>query len=151
MVANKCDLPGNGGQGAGGEGRGERWDLESQVPAPRPSPLVPIATIETSALTGEGCPGLSALIVRLLGEGRIERSAGRLAADFRRREVLARARSSLRAAAEALEDGLGLACAADDLREAARTVARHFEPGAGRAELDEGVINRIFARFCVGK
>lgn len=111
----------------------------------------PAAVAEVSALTGAGCAELSARLAALVREGAAERSTGGLASALRRREVLTRARSSLRSAADALEDGLGLACAADDLRDAARTVARHFEPGAGRAELDEAVINRIFARFCVGK
>jgi tRNA U34 5-carboxymethylaminomethyl modifying GTPase MnmE/TrmE len=94
---------------------------------------------------------LSAALVELLRSGRLERSASRESASARRREVLGASRRALARAEAALAGGLGLACAADDLREAARAVALHFEPGAGRIGLDERVLNRIFARFCVGK
>jgi tRNA modification GTPase len=105
----------------------------------------------TSALTGEGCAELAGGIAALVTGGRVERSAAGSSAGARRREVLARARAALVRARDALAASLGLACAADDLREAVAAVALQFEPGAGRAALDEDVLNRIFARFCVGK
>ena len=107
----------------------------------------PAAALEVSALTGEGCAELAAKLAELVREGKVERSPARAAAGARRREVLASALECLRRA-EAAPD---LSCAADDLREAVRGAALHFEPGAGSAELDDNVLNRIFARFCVGK
>ncbi len=159
LVLNKCDLP------AARYAAGAVSDVSLQRSEERHRPpsaadtrdlapetcSIPVAVLEVSALTGAGCEELAALLTRLVREGQVERSAARSTAALRRQEALARARCSLRSAAEALEDGLGLACAADDLRDAAREVASHFEPGAGRAELDEAVLNRIFARFCVGK
>ncbi len=107
----------------------------------------PAAALEVSALTGAGCAELAMRLAGLVREGKVERSPARAAAGARRREVLASALGCLRRAGDAPD----LSCAGDDLGAAARLVALHFEPGAGRAELDESVLNRIFARFCVGK
>jgi len=136
LVLNKCDLP----PALSDE------DIEELLGGVEPE-----LRAETSALTGEGCAELARGIAALVGSGRAQRSAAQSSAGARRREVLACARAALGRAQEALASDLGLACAADDLREAVSAVALQFEPGAGRAELDEDVLNRIFARFCVGK
>ncbi len=107
----------------------------------------PAAALEVSALTGQGCNELGERLATLVREGRVERSSARLASSARRREVVKSALESLKRARTAPD----LSCAADDLRAALQTIALHFEPGAGRAELDEQVLDRIFARFCVGK
>jgi tRNA modification GTPase len=136
VVLNKCDLPAPADAGAAGA---------------LPASLRPLARAEVSALTGQGCAELAAELAGLVRGGSVRRSPARTEARARRREVLRGARGCLGRAGEALAGGLGLACAADDLREAVRAVALYFEPGAGRAELDDGVLDRIFARFCVGK
>jgi len=111
----------------------------------------PVLRAEVSAFTGEGCEALAAGLAALVYAGRVDRSGGRGTAAVRRREVIENARESLRRASEAISGGLGLDCAADDLREAVRAVALQFEPAAGTTDLDEAVLGRIFARFCVGK
>ena len=136
LALNKCDLP---------AAVGAREDCAAL------DGLKPAASVETSALTGEGCDQLAELLKGLVHSGSVERSAARTASSARRREVLGSARQALSRAETALGKGLDLSCAADDFREAARTVAGHFEPGAGQAELDESVLDRIFAHFCVGK
>jgi tRNA modification GTPase len=136
LVLNKCDLPAV---------------LDERQLTELLAGLVPAARAEVSAFTGEGCAELAGGLAALVREGQVERSPARAAAGARRREVLARAREALNRAGSAASSGLGLSCAADDLREAVRLVALQFQPGAGRAELDENVLNRIFARFCVGK
>jgi tRNA modification GTPase len=136
LVLNKCDLP-PALSGA---------DVEGLLGG-----LEPVLRAEVSALTGAGCQRLSAGLAALVGEGGVERSPARAAAGARRREVLSAAREALARAEEALATDLGLACAADDLGEAVRLVVLQFEPGAGAAQLDEEVLDRIFARFCVGK
>jgi tRNA modification GTPase len=135
-VVNKCDLP---RVLSDGEVHRLLGDLN------------PAGRAQVSALTGEGCEALGRDLAELVRGGGVGRSPARLASGARRREVLRGARECLRRAADALDSGLGLTCAADDLHRAERLVALHFEPGAGRAELDEDVLNRIFARFCVGK
>jgi tRNA modification GTPase len=138
LVLNKCDLP-------------AAFDAEDLHRSLGTGSRAPGTVVEVSALTGAGCFELEHLLVKMVRTGRVERSAGGLSGSLRRWEVLSRARAGLGQAAAALADGLGLACAADDLREAVRLVARQFQPGAGASELDENVLNRIFARFCVGK
>jgi tRNA modification GTPase len=137
-VLNKCDLP-------------AAFDAQDLRRSLGTGSREPGTVVEVSALTGAGCFELEHLLVKMVRTGRVERSAGGLSGSLRRWEVLIRARAGLRQASAALADGLGLACAADDLREAVRLVARQFQPGAGASELDESVLDRIFARFCVGK
>ncbi len=136
VVLNKCDLPAV---------------LDQRQLTELLSGLTPAARAEVSAFTGEGCAALAGRLAALVREGQAERSPARAAAGARRREVLSRAHQTLNRAGVAATSGLGLSCAADDLRAAVRLVALQFQPGAGRAELDENVLNRIFARFCVGK
>jgi tRNA modification GTPase len=136
LVLNKCDLP----PAFPPEG------IAGMLGGPEPA-----LRAEVSALTGAGCEALATELAALVREGKVERSPAHAAAGVRRREVLTAARQALGRAAGAIRGGLGLACAADDLRAAVRAVALQFEPGAGATDLDGAVLDRIFARFCVGK
>lgn len=109
------------------------------------------ACAEVSAFDGAGCRELSGTLAGLVRAGMVERSAARISGAVQRGAALESARAALARAGAALAGGLGLACAADDLQEALRHLARQFRPGCGRAQLDERVLERLFARFCVGK
>jgi tRNA modification GTPase len=133
-VRNKCDLPA----------------------APGAADFIPpgvncLGRADVSALSGDGCAALAGRIAEVVRSGAVPRTQAHAALTARRSEVVREAAARLDRARRALADGLGLACAADDLGAAVRTAARHFRPAAGGWELDQELLDRIFARFCVGK
>ena len=108
--------------------------------SPAPSGFLPVC-----ALTGQGLDALRARIRRLLDS--LDRENDPLAATAARcRGSLERASTSLASAASALRLGLGDELVAIDLRQALDDL------GAVVGEtVDEDILDRIFARFCVGK
>jgi tRNA modification GTPase len=104
-----------------------------------------LAALPTSLVAGDGLAALdSALTARV-----IDALAG---AEFpaatreRHRWDLAEARDHLRRAAHMLETSVDVELAAEDVRLAARCLARV----GGRID-PEDVLDRVFARFCIGK
>ena len=100
---------------------------------------VPAGALPVSARTGEGLPALCERIVELAVPNRADAA---YITNERHLHALERAAAALDAAAGATE----LDCVATDVRE-----ALHALGAITGTDVDESVIDRIFARFCVGK
>jgi tRNA modification GTPase len=105
----------------------------------------PCRIVAASARTGEGVDDVRAALADLLGAGGGESAAGVVVSNARHVEALERARAALDRAAVAAGREPGEIVALE-LREALTAVGEV----TGRA-LDENLLERIFARFCVGK
>lgn len=103
-------------------------------------------TIATSAVTGEGLGALRTALVRAVEGGAVDREAGGPVVTARHRSAMEGAAAALgRAERVARESGEGELVALE-LREALAALG-----GILGREADAGVLERIFARFCVGK
>jgi len=103
-------------------------------------------TIATSAVTGEGLGALRAALVRAVEGGAVDREASGPVVTARHRSAMEEAAGALgRAERVARESGEGELVALE-LREAQAALG-----GILGREADAGVLERIFARFCVGK
>ena len=103
-------------------------------------------TIATSAVTGEGLGALRTALVRAVEGGAVDREAGGPVVTARHRSAMEEAAAALgRAERVARESGEGELVALE-LREALSALG-----GILGREADAGVLERIFARFCVGK
>ncbi len=114
-------------------------------PAPEPATAVRVE-LAVSARTGERLDDLCRLLLaRTVGlGGYTERTA--LVASARHRDNLQRADAALERAGQAAAASLGGELVAADLRDA----IFHLEEIVGIVASDD-VLNRIFARFCIGK
>jgi tRNA modification GTPase len=103
-------------------------------------------TIATSAVTGEGLAALRAALARAVKGGAVDREASGPVVTARHRSAMEEAAGALgRAERVARESGEGELVALE-LREAQAALG-----GILGRETDAGVLERIFARFCVGK
>jgi len=103
-------------------------------------------TIATSAVTGEGLGALRAALVRAVKGGAVDREASGPVVTARHRSAMEEAAGALgRAERVARESGEGELVALE-LREALAALG-----GILGREADAGVLERIFARFCIGK
>ncbi len=103
-------------------------------------------TIATSAVTGEGLGALRAALVRAVKGGAVDREASGPVVTARHRSAMEEAAGALgRAERVARESGEGELVALE-LREAQSALG-----GILGREADAGVLERIFARFCIGK
>jgi len=103
-------------------------------------------TIATSAVTGEGLGALRAALGRAVKGGAVDREASGPVVTARHRSAMEEAAGALgRAERVARESGEGELVALE-LREALAALG-----GILGREADAGVLDRIFARFCVGK
>lgn len=108
-------------------------------------PRVFSGELAVSSLTGEGLSALRARVTASLGTeepGRV----GVLLASQRQRDLLAAVAQHARAAAEALRDGAGPAVAVERIYAA----LAELDALLGR-DTREAVLDRLFARFCIGK
>jgi len=105
----------------------------------------PRRVVPVSALTGSGVPDLRAALAELLGAPGGGSFAGAIA-NPRHVEALERARAALSRASEAAASGAPGEIVALELRESLAAVGEV----TGRA-LGEGLLERIFSRFCIGK
>lgn len=122
-----------------------KGDLPGAPPAPAASASGP-EVVAVSARTGAGLPALAAAVGRHLA-GRGDEAAGTPRLLFaRHQEALERARQALEAVRAGLEGGLSLDLVAEELRAALGAL----DDLAGRST-PEDVLDRIFARFCLGK
>ncbi len=119
------------------------WSKADRAPAGHAAPA---GWRDVSARSGAGLDGLAEAIACALGAG----PAGDAGADYllnaRQRDVLRRAGAALDRAAAALDADLGLEFVAYDLRGALGA----FGEILGRVT-PEDLLDRIFARFCIGK
>ena len=101
--------------------------------------------VRVSSATGEGHDALRASLAELLGADRAGGLAGAVA-NPRHAEALTRARASLVRASEVATQGAPGEIVALELREALAAVGEV----TGR-QVGEDLLERIFARFCIGK
>ncbi len=104
----------------------------------------PLPVIPVSSVTGEGLDALERAIEALFPLP--EAPAGEILTNARQRDAVARASEALRAALDALEQGLTPDLVLTETEGAMAALGEL----TGRS-VREDVTNRIFARFCVGK
>jgi tRNA modification GTPase len=102
--------------------------------------------VETVAVRGEGLDALRCALADLLGVGRGEGGLGAAASNPRHLEALAEAREALEAAAREAREGAPGEVVAAHVRDAIVALGGI----TGRAVSDD-LLDRIFARFCIGK
>jgi len=101
--------------------------------------------VRVSAVTGDGLERLRAALASLLGADRAGGLAGAVA-NPRHTDALARARAALARAGEAARAGAPGEIVALELRECLSAIGEVSGRSAG-----EDLLERIFARFCIGK
>lgn len=123
------------------------WTHADRLDASARGPFsAPDAARLVSAVDGEGLRDLIADVAASLRAGR-GTAASALADHARRRaEAFAEVHEALGRARSALEDDLGHELVAEDLQEARRILRR-----LTGETYDEAVLDRIMARFCIGK
>lgn len=124
LIVNKSDLP--------------------QSPLPPDFAALPIVAV--SALTGDGLGALRQHLAAAVVPGGESVHEQFYLADRRHRQALLGARAALQRYLDALAAGLPLECTALELREALQALGEI----TGETTPDE-ILERIFARFCIGK
>jgi tRNA modification GTPase len=133
IARTKADLPPAPGNGADGGAGG--------------FPRTPAGAIAVSAVTGEGLPALRAALAAALREGRPAGAAAEaLVTNSRHIEALARAREAIAAARARAGEGAPGELVAGDVRAALEALGEV----TGEAVAPD-LLERIFARFCIGK
>lgn len=130
VVRNKCDLP--------------AWSGETDSENPEDAPL-PIASLATSALTGEGMQQLRAALTQTVQNPAGESESGILT-SLRHFEAVSGSLESLAAARTAAENNIPHEMLLLDLYGA----LRHLDSLTGETTADD-ILNRIFSSFCIGK
>jgi len=103
-------------------------------------------TIATSSVTGEGLRALRAALARAVEGGAVDREASGPVVTARHRSALEEAAGAIARAERLAREGGEGELVALELREAQAALG-----GILGREADTGVLERIFARFCVGK
>lgn len=145
LLWTKCDLP-----------RQPDWleraaRYRRRVLDPLGLPSESVTYLDVSAVSGEGLPELHRFLenaARVLF-GRI--SAARTSSQAAFRHASARCAEALHRAGDALAAGLGEDAAVVELREAAHALSQSEGVLLGHDALTESLLDRIFARFCIGK
>jgi tRNA modification GTPase len=106
--------------------------------------LPPPADLSLSALSGEGLAALEAALLRCCGAGPLE--GLQVALNQRQRDLAAAAAASLERALAAADQQLPWDFWTIDLRAAVRSLGE-----ITGEEVSEAVLDRVFARFCIGK
>ena len=115
---------------------GNKADL-APAPSPAPSP----ADVAISACTGDGVDGLVGLLLARCGA--TDLGGLQVALTARQRDLAA---TALERSLEAASDGLPWDFWTIDLRQAVRSLGE-----ITGEEVSEAVLDRVFARFCIGK
>ncbi|HEY3216917.1 MAG TPA: tRNA uridine-5-carboxymethylaminomethyl(34) synthesis GTPase MnmE [Candidatus Eisenbacteria bacterium] len=134
---NKCDRP--------AVVRDADLARSSAVDLGRSSGAEPWPVVAVSATRGDGLEALRAALAKLLGAGEDERALAASVGNPRHVEALGRAREALGRAAGAAGAAPGEIVALE-LREALEAIGEVTGRSAG-----EDLLERIFARFCIGK
>jgi tRNA modification GTPase len=100
--------------------------------------------VSISALRGDGREQLAAALLRLCGAGDLE--GLQVALNARQRDLAAAAATALAASQTAAAEQLPWDFWTIDLREAIRRLGE-----ITGEEVSEAVLDRVFARFCIGK
>ncbi len=108
--------------------------------------LKQIATIKTSAQTGDGIDALELALVDLVAKKSPAEAREVYYVNLRQRICLEKARAALRAAEQSLQNNLSAEFVAVDLREVI------YQLGMLIGEISaEDILDEIFANFCIGK
>ncbi len=128
VVINKSDLP-------------SRLDLDRL-----PHQLQGLPRVQLSATKREGLQDLEGTVLGLVGLGSEPEANDMILADARQQEELHVARAALFEAREALVGGFGEEIMAPLIKDSARGLSSFIGE-----DVDEAVLDRVFARFCIGK
>lgn len=120
-------------------------DLESKINVSDLSKLDSKYIIEVSAKTGEGLNKVQKCIKELFFKGEIQ-SKDMIVTNTRHKEALIRAEKSLTDAKIVLKQTLAIDLASIDLRNSWKCLGE-----ITGETLDENIIDKIFAEFCIGK
>ncbi len=118
--------------------------LEEALPAPSAAGQAQPADVVISALRGEGREPLAALLLQRCGLGDV--TGLQVALNARQRDLAAGAATALAASLAAAEQQLPWDFWTIDLRGAVRQLGE-----ITGEEVSEAVLDRVFARFCIGK
>ena len=118
-------------------------DAEVLCPPDRPG-TPPAAVVALSSRTGEGLEALEAAVAALFPEG--SAPAGEILTNARQQDAASRARDAVGRARTALRSGLTPDAALSDVEDALNALGEL----SGRTARED-LVDRIFARFCVGK
>jgi tRNA modification GTPase len=123
---------------------GNKADLVGFDPADTAAPAPPPADVVISARTGAGSDALAeALLARC---GATDLGGLQVALNARQRDLAAAAAAALERSLEAAASGLPWDFWTIDLRQAVRSLGE-----ITGEEVSEAVLDRVFARFCIGK
>jgi tRNA modification GTPase len=103
-------------------------------------------TVFVSALTGEGIENLRGACVKAALGGSAPSTEDALVSSARHADALRRAAASVKRAKAALTEGLSEEFAATETRSAIRAIGE-----VTGSSIDETLLSRIFAEFCIGK
>ena len=118
-------------------------DAEALCPPDRPG-TPPAAVVALSSRTGEGLEALEAAVAALFPEG--SAPAGEILTNARQQDAASRARDAVSRARTALRSGLTPDAALSDVEDALNALGEL----SGRTARED-LVDRIFARVCVGK
>ena len=118
--------------------------LEAALPAPSAAGQTQPADVVISALRGQGREPLAAQLLQRCGLGDV--TGLQVALNARQRDLAAAAATALAASLEAAEQQLPWDFWTIDLRGAVRQLGE-----ITGEEVSEAVLDRVFARFCIGK
>ncbi|SBO43895.1 tRNA modification GTPase MnmE [Cyanobium sp. NIES-981] len=134
LVGNKADLVENL----------DAADVAADVAAGPDGPAVPRPDVAISALTGAGSDALVQALLRRCGAADVQ--GVQVALNARQRDLAARAAAALGGSLEAAAQQLPWDFWTIDLRAAVRCLGE-----ITGEEVSEAVLDRVFARFCIGK
>jgi tRNA modification GTPase len=123
---------------------GNKADLVAALPAGLGDGPAQPADVVISALHGEGREALATLLLQRCGLGDV--TGLQVALNARQRDLAAGAATALAASLEAAEQQLPWDFWTIDLRAAVRQLGE-----ITGEEVSEAVLDRVFARFCIGK
>jgi len=102
--------------------------------------------VATSSVSGVGLAGVRAELARLVRESSAGGSEGTAVPNARHAALLESAHEAVARAGTAAGEGLPLECVALEIREAAESLG-----AITGEEFKEGLLDRVFAEFCIGK
>jgi tRNA modification GTPase len=123
---------------------GNKADLVKPADAAVPSAASAPADLAISARTGAGQEELARLLLQRCGAGELQ--GLEVALNGRQRQLAARAAEAVGRSLEAAEQALPWDFWTIDLRQAVRSLGE-----ITGEEVSEAVLDRVFARFCIGK
>ena len=122
-----------------------KMDLESKIDKEALKELNSKYIIEISAKTGSGLDKFKEVIKELFFSGKVA-SKDVMITNTRHKEALIRAKESLEASKNALDNTFAIDLASIDLRNAWKSLGE-----INGDTVEEDIIDKIFSKFCLGK